>query len=45
MPAELDTGSASPRTWAPVYEKFKAEFEKHSVNESTILIGHLRWRV
>jgi len=29
-----------PEPWAPVYEKFKAEFEKYPVNESTILIGH-----
>lgn len=29
-----------PEPWAPVYEKFRAEFEKYSVDESTILIGH-----
>lgn len=29
-----------PEPWAPVYEKFKAEFEKYPVNESSILIGH-----
>ncbi len=29
-----------PEPWSPVYEKFKAEFEKYPVNESTILIGH-----
>lgn len=29
-----------PEPWAPVYEKFKAEFEKLSVDENSILIGH-----
>ena len=29
-----------PEPWSPVYEHFKAEFEKYPVNESTILIGH-----
>lgn len=29
-----------PEPWAPDYEKFKQEFEKYSVNENTILIGH-----
>ncbi|NQV90684.1 alpha/beta hydrolase [Candidatus Uhrbacteria bacterium] len=29
-----------PEPWAPDYNKFKAEFEKYPVNESTILIGH-----
>ncbi len=29
-----------PEPWAPVYEKFRVEFEKYPVNESTILIGH-----
>ena len=29
-----------PSPWQPEYEKFKAEFEKQSINESTILIGH-----
>ena len=29
-----------PEPWKPVYEKFKKEFEKYSVNENTILIGH-----
>jgi len=32
-----------PDPWQPSYEKFKAEFEKQEVNESSILIGHLRW--
>jgi predicted alpha/beta hydrolase family esterase len=29
-----------PSPWYPDYEKFKKEFEKYSVNENTILIGH-----
>lgn len=29
-----------PAPWAPDYEAFKEEFEKYSINESTILIGH-----
>ncbi len=29
-----------PSPWQPDYEKFKSEFEKYTVNESTILIGH-----
>jgi predicted alpha/beta hydrolase family esterase len=29
-----------PNPWEPVYEDFKKEFEKYSVNENTILIGH-----
>lgn len=29
-----------PSPWAPVYEKFKVEFEKCNVSENTILIGH-----
>ncbi len=29
-----------PTPWEPDYEKFKEEFEKHEVNEKTILIGH-----
>ena len=29
-----------PSPWQPDYKKFKAEFEKHHVNENTILIGH-----
>lgn len=29
-----------PEPWAPDYEKFKKEFEKYEVSESTILIGH-----
>lgn len=29
-----------PNPWEPVYEDFKAEFEKYPVNENTILIGH-----
>lgn len=29
-----------PEPWAPVYEKFKSEFEKLSVDENSILIGH-----
>ena len=39
-----------PNPWEPVYEDFKKEFEKYSVSENTILIGHscgttflLRW--
>jgi predicted alpha/beta hydrolase family esterase len=39
-----------PDPWEPSYEKFKAEFEKQTVNENSILIGHscgttflLRW--
>ncbi len=39
-----------PEPWEPNYEKFKAEFEKQSVDENSILIGHscgttflLRW--
>lgn len=39
-----------PDPWEPSYEKFKQEFEKQEVSESTILIGHscgttflLRW--
>lgn len=29
-----------PEPWAPDYDKFKKEFEKYEVTESTILIGH-----
>lgn len=29
-----------PSPWEPDYEKFKSEFEKHDVNEDTILIVH-----
>ncbi|TSC83800.1 MAG: hypothetical protein G01um101416_1172 [Microgenomates group bacterium Gr01-1014_16] len=29
-----------PTPWEPDYEKFKKEFEKQKVTESTILIGH-----
>ncbi|MBU2028738.1 alpha/beta hydrolase [Patescibacteria group bacterium] len=29
-----------PSPWEPDYEKFKAEFEKYTVTENTILIGH-----
>ena len=29
-----------PNPWDPVYESFKKEFEKLSVNEESILIGH-----
>jgi len=29
-----------PTPWKPEYEKFKREFEKYSVDENTILIGH-----
>ena len=29
-----------PAPWSPVYEDFKKEFEKYSVSENTILIGH-----
>lgn len=29
-----------PEPWAPVYDKFKQEFEKYEVNEDTVLIGH-----
>ena len=29
-----------PTPWEPEYEKFKKEFEKHEVDENTILIGH-----
>lgn len=29
-----------PEPWKPDYKKFKTEFEKYSVNENTILIGH-----
>jgi hypothetical protein len=29
-----------PEPWAPDYEKFKSEFEKLLVDESTVLIGH-----
>lgn len=29
-----------PEPWAPVYDQFKAEFEKLSVDEHTILVGH-----
>lgn len=29
-----------PSPWQPNYEKFKGEFEKYSVDENTILIGH-----
>ncbi len=29
-----------PSPWEPVYEDFKKEFEKHEVNEKSILIGH-----
>lgn len=29
-----------PEPWHPDYQKFKNEFEKYSVTENTILIGH-----
>lgn len=29
-----------PEPWHPVYENFKREFEKYSVDEDTTLIGH-----
>jgi len=29
-----------PEPWAPDYSKFKKEFEKYSINEYTVLIGH-----
>ena len=29
-----------PEPWAPVYKKFKQEFEKYSVNEDSVLVGH-----
>lgn len=29
-----------PEPWAPVYKAFREEFEKLTVNEDTILIGH-----
>ena len=29
-----------PNPWEPVYEDFKAEFEKSSVSEDDVLIGH-----
>src|SRR3990167_1404758 len=29
-----------PSPWEPDYEKFKRTFEKHNVDENTILIGH-----
>lgn len=29
-----------PEPWSPVYENFKKEFEKYSVSENTILVGH-----
>jgi predicted alpha/beta hydrolase family esterase len=29
-----------PEPWYPDYNKFKKEFEKHSVDEDSILIGH-----
>jgi predicted alpha/beta hydrolase family esterase len=32
--------SLMPESWAPDYEKWKAEFEKQDVNEETTLIGH-----
>lgn len=39
-----------PDPWAPSYEAYKAEFEKQTIHEDTILVGHscgstflLRW--
>lgn len=29
-----------PNPWEPVYEDFKKEFEKYSISENTVLIGH-----
>lgn len=29
-----------PSPWEPDYEEFKTEFEKHYVDENTLLIGH-----
>ena len=29
-----------PEPWYPNYDRFKTEFEKYTVNENTILIGH-----
>jgi predicted alpha/beta hydrolase family esterase len=29
-----------PSPWQPDYENFKAEFEKYTVDENTILVGH-----
>jgi len=36
---ETETPSM-PSPWEPDYKKFKNEFEKYSVDENTILIGH-----
>lgn len=29
-----------PTSWRPLYEEWKKEFEKYSVTENTVLIGH-----
>lgn len=29
-----------PDSWAPDYEKFKSVFERYTVNDDTILVGH-----
>jgi len=29
-----------PTPWEPVYEDYKKEFEKYTINENTVLIGH-----
>lgn len=29
-----------PNPWEPIYEAYKTEFEKHSVSEDVVLIGH-----
>lgn len=29
-----------PNPWKPVYENFKREFEKYSINQDSVVIGH-----
>ncbi len=29
-----------PKPWLPDYQAFKQEFEKHPINEDTVLVGH-----
>ena len=40
MKGIVTTVPLMPEPWDPVYEKFKVEFEKLTINDATVLIGH-----